>query len=71
MHIHGHDFFLLAEGKGIFDNSILSNINPVNPTRRDVITMPTSSTNVTGGYLVIAFQLNNPGVWVWFLLLKV
>jgi Multicopper oxidase len=26
--------------------------------------MPTSPTNVTGGFILIAFQLTNPGTWV-------
>ena len=66
MHLHGHDFFLIAEGKGIFNESVLRNANLINPTRRDVVTMPVSdpTANVTGGYIVIAFPLTNPGVWV-------
>jgi Multicopper oxidase len=62
--MHGHDFLLLASGEGIYDDTVLSQVNPNNPTRRDVVTMPTSATNVTGGYILIAFQLTNPGVWV-------
>ena len=66
MHLHGHDFLLLAEGKGVFTESVLTTVNLTNPTRRDVVTMPVSdpTSNVTGGYIVIAFPLNNPGVWV-------
>jgi len=54
----------LAEGEGTYNDSVLQQLNPINPTRRDVVTMPTSPTNITGGYLVIAFQLTNPGIWV-------
>jgi FtsP/CotA-like multicopper oxidase with cupredoxin domain len=66
MHLHGHDFLLLAEGKGVFTESVLTTVNFTNPTRRDVVTMPVSdpTSNITGGYIVIAFPLNNPGVWV-------
>lgn len=66
MHLHGHDFLLLAEGKGVFDKSVLASANFLNPTRRDVVTMPVSdpTSNVTGGFIVIAFPLDNPGVWV-------
>lgn len=66
MHLHGHDFVLLAEGKGIFNESVLASANYINPTRRDVVTMPAPAfgTNVTGGFIVIAFPLDNPGVWV-------
>ena len=66
MHLHGHDFLLLAEGKGVFNESVLQSANLVNPTRRDVVTMPASDPTAsdTGGFVVIAFPLNNPGVWV-------
>lgn len=66
MHLHGHEFYILASGKGIFNESVLTSANLINPTRRDVVTMPGSfpTSNVTGGYIVIAFPLNNPGVWV-------
>jgi Multicopper oxidase len=64
--LHGHDFVLLAEGKGVFTESILTTVNLINPTRRDVVTMPVSdpTSDITGGYIVIAFLQNNPGVWV-------
>jgi len=62
--LHGHDFLLLASGEGIYNDSVLAHVNPNNPTRRDVVTMPTSSTNVTGGFILIAFLLANPGTWV-------
>jgi hypothetical protein len=66
IHLHGHDFLIIAEGKGIFTDSVLATSNLINPPRRDVVTMPASdpNANVTGGYLVIAFNLNNPGTWV-------
>ena len=66
MHLHGHDFLLLAQGKGVFDENVLASANFVNPPRRDVVTMPASdpNSNVTGVFIVIAFPLDNPGVWV-------
>jgi hypothetical protein len=66
MHLHGHDFLLLASGKGVFDESVLASANLINPTRRDVVTMPAPpfGSNMTGGYIVIAFPLDNPGIWV-------
>jgi hypothetical protein len=69
MHLHGHDFFVLAEGKGIFSEKDLKTANLINPTRRDVVTMPASDPvtgNDVGGFIVIAFRLNNPGTWVSF-----
>ena len=66
MHLHGHDFLLLAAGKGVFNEDVLNSANLINPTRRDVVTMPVTPFNSTpsGGYVVIAFPLDNPGVWV-------
>jgi len=66
--MHGHDFLLIAKGEGVFDESVLETAQLINPTRRDVTTMPASppSAAVQGGFIVIAFNLNNPGVWVIF-----
>ncbi|KAI9641882.1 hypothetical protein NHQ30_009749 [Ciborinia camelliae] len=59
MHLHGHDFFVLAEGKGVWDGTIT---NPSNPLRRDTQLMrPGSVSNPS--YLVIEFEADNPGVW--------
>lgn len=54
MHLHGHDFYILAQGSGIFDPD-LATLNTVNPPRRDTATMQGT------GYLVIAFLSDNPG----------
>lgn len=67
MHLHGHDFFVLGEGKGIFSEKDLKEANMINPTRRDVKTMPASDQETgdnVGGFIIIAFRLNNPGTWV-------
>ncbi|KAH6652707.1 multicopper oxidase [Truncatella angustata] len=57
IHLHGHDFFVLAQEQGATwaDGNAL---NTVNPPRRDVAMLPAS------GYLVIAYQADNPGVWL-------
>lgn len=57
MHLHGHDFALLAQGA---DSAELSNVTLKfdNPPRRDVALLP------SGGYLVIAFKADNPGSWL-------
>ncbi|GAB7347924.1 hypothetical protein MBLNU459_g5439t1 [Dothideomycetes sp. NU459] len=55
IHLHGHDFLVLAQGTGTYSSS---DVNLSNPTRRDVATLPAS------GYLVLAFQTDNPGVWL-------
>ena len=59
MHLHGHVFWVLAEGVGQWDGSIT---NPENPQRRDVQLLQ-PGTEETPGYLVIEFLANNPGVW--------
>ena len=65
LHLHGHDFLQLAKGTGVFNESVLDNANFANPLRRDVMTLPASPRGTpTGGYMVIAFPLDNPGVWV-------
>ena len=56
IHLHGHDFFILAQGSGTYSSSI--SLSLTNPPRRDVAMLPAS------GYLVIAFQTDNPGTWL-------
>lgn len=54
MHLHGHNFHVLAEGVGAWDGTI-DHIE--NTQRRDVqIVQPK-------GYLVIQYDTDNPGVW--------
>jgi len=60
---------IIGAGLGDFDESVITNANFANPTRRDVATMPASGFgSPTGGYIVIGFNLNNPGAWVPLLL---
>jgi FtsP/CotA-like multicopper oxidase with cupredoxin domain len=54
MHLHGHNFQILSEGSGAWDGTI---VNPSNPTRRDVHLLQ------AGGYMVLQFNADNPGVW--------
>lgn len=54
IHLHGHDFFILAQGFLPWNNAI----NISNPPRRDTALLPRN------GYLLIAFQTNNPGAWL-------
>jgi FtsP/CotA-like multicopper oxidase with cupredoxin domain len=56
IHLHGHDFFVLAQGSGTYSSSTTLNLS--NPPRRDTAMLPAS------GYLVLAFQTDNPGVWL-------
>jgi hypothetical protein len=56
IHLHGHDFVILAQGDGVFTKDVLPNLD--NPARRDVANCP------IGGYLWIAFKIDNPGAWL-------
>lgn len=54
MHLHGHDFYILAQGNGLFVPGLVK-LNLKNPPRRDTAT---SSGN---GYLVLGVKMDNPG----------
>ncbi|OCL10471.1 laccase-like multicopper oxidase [Glonium stellatum] len=63
MHLHGHDFALLAQCVPESQNSTNCDLSKAvlnldNPPRRDVAFLP------DGGYLIIAFKADNPGVWL-------
>jgi len=62
IHLHGHDFYILAQGTGLYNSGIALNLE--NPPRRDVAMMPWNPAQGQGGYLVIAFYTDNPGVWL-------
>ncbi|XP_058099504.1 laccase-7-like [Magnolia sinica] len=59
IHLHGFDFFVLAQGFGNYDNAThRSTFNLVNPQMRNTIAVP------VGGWAVIRFRADNPGVWL-------
>ncbi|KAF4429075.1 Dihydrogeodin oxidase [Colletotrichum fructicola] len=59
MHIHGHDFVILAQSTKEFNGTVeIDEKTFDNPARRDVALLPVD------GYLLIAFQINNPGIWL-------
>ncbi|KAK3363256.1 Cupredoxin [Lasiosphaeria hispida] len=53
MHLHGHEVYVVHEGPGAWDGSI---VRPENPMRRDVQQVR------PGGHVVLQFDAN-PGVW--------
>ncbi|KAI1334356.1 Cupredoxin [Xylariaceae sp. FL0016] len=57
MHLHGHDFYILAQGEGLFIPGLVS-LNTDNPPRRDTASL------YGNGYMVIAFKMDNPGSWL-------
>jgi len=62
IHLHGHDFLVLDQGFGLY-NAATASLNLNNPPRRDTAIMPFQPGTV-GGYLVVAFYTDNPGVWL-------
>ncbi|KAG6354548.1 hypothetical protein INS49_004565 [Diaporthe citri] len=57
IHLHGFDFFVLAQGSGTYTSGTTA-LNLDNPPRRDTAMLPAS------GYLVLAFKTDNPGAWL-------
>lgn len=57
IHLHGHDFYVLAAGTGTYAEAAPT-LQTTNPPRRDVTMLPAS------GYVVMAWQADNPGVWL-------
>lgn len=57
IHLHGHDFYIVGKGPGAWDGTA-NGLTFDNPTRRDTATLP------AGGYLLLAFPADNPGLWV-------
>jgi FtsP/CotA-like multicopper oxidase with cupredoxin domain len=57
IHLHGHDFYVLAQGSGTYSSSTVT-LGLTNPPRRDVAMLPSA------GYLVIGFVTDNPGAWL-------
>lgn len=60
IHLHGHNFWVLAEGLGNWDSSIEM---ASAPQRRDTQLLQGDPTGENPGYLVIEFAQDNPGVW--------
>ncbi|EPQ65769.1 Bgt-1212 [Blumeria graminis f. sp. tritici] len=56
IHIHGHDFWVLAAGTGAYQSNL--SLQFVNGPRRDVVMMPAV------GYIVLAILTDNPGAWL-------
>ncbi|PON90174.1 Laccase [Trema orientale] len=59
IHLHGFNFHVLAQGFGNYNsNRDAEKFNLVNPQIRNTIAVP------AGGWAVIRFQANNPGIWL-------
>lgn len=68
-HMHGHDFFVLGQGVGLWTGSDeqRASLNFENPPLRNTIMVIADETRPAEaggcGYTVIRFTANNPGVW--------
>lgn len=62
IHLHGHDSLVLAQGTGPYSDDVALKLD--NPPRRDTAIMPFNPETGEGGYLVIAFETDNPGAWL-------
>lgn len=63
IHLHGTNFFVVGTGIGNYDATKDSiNFNLVDPVERNTIDVP------TGGWTVIRFLADNPGIVTWTLL---
>jgi hypothetical protein len=58
IHLHGHDFYVLAQESDKTWDGDISGLQMDNPPRRDTATLPIK------GYLVLAFESDNPGLWL-------
>ncbi len=54
MHMHGHNFFVLHQGPGEWDGTV---VRATNPQRRDVQLLP------GGEHIVLQIRTDNPGAW--------
>ncbi|KAF2274181.1 uncharacterized protein EI97DRAFT_451765 [Westerdykella ornata] len=57
IHLHGHDFWILAQENGPWDGTA-NGFMTKNPPRRGTAVLPAH------GHLAIAFRLDNPGSWL-------
>lgn len=59
IHLHGYDFYILAEGFGNYDaEKDAEKFNLENPPQRNTVAVPVN------GWAVIRFRADNPGVWL-------
>lgn len=59
MHLHGHNFNVLAEGPGVWDGTI----NHIENTQRRDVQLIQPGSPAVPSHLVIQYNTDNPGVW--------
>jgi FtsP/CotA-like multicopper oxidase with cupredoxin domain len=63
MHLHSHNFFVSAQGTGMWDGTVT---RPENPQRRDTQLLDVGNPYDPGNgesFIVLDFVADNPGVW--------
>lgn len=55
MHLHGHDYYVLSQSSYPWNGTVKTD----NPPRRD-----TAMLNAGQGHLLLAWKIDNPGVWL-------
>ncbi|KAL5076687.1 hypothetical protein RYX36_015671 [Vicia faba] len=59
IHLHGYDFYIIAEGFGNFDpKKDTAKFNLIDPPQRNTVAVPAN------GWAVIRFVADNPGAWI-------
>lgn len=58
IHLHGHDFVVLAQSSNTFVYGQKYGLDLINPARRDVVMLPAN------GFVIIGFKTDNPGTWL-------
>ena len=64
-HLHGHKFWVMAQGDGVYNSTVKNDLNPI---QRDTVSVriatPRGLLRVEGyGYTLIRFITDNPGAW--------
>jgi hypothetical protein len=61
MHLHGHNFWVMAQGTGEWNGTVT---RPSNPQRRDTQLLERRALTEDGAtYIVLDFMADNPGIW--------
>ncbi|EGN92690.1 multi-copper oxidase laccase-like protein [Serpula lacrymans var. lacrymans S7.3] len=56
-HLHGHVFWIVGEGAGLYEPGVSIYTSSTNPPRRDTLSVPGYS------WIAIRFSTDNPGLW--------
>ena len=57
-HLHGHSFWIVGQGQGNYNETLIADYNLKNPLLRDTFVLQPLS------WIVVRFIADNPGVWL-------